>query len=87
MPSAVAGELAGDAFYHYVAKVTQEEVLYYYVSQLPKHGWTVDPILPNDKGGYIIYRKSSLDFIYFYQVADLTDILIWLSPESSMRNH
>jgi hypothetical protein len=87
MPGAVAGEFIGEDFwYHYIIKVSQEKVRDFYIKQLPLHNWAIHVILPNDKGGYIIYRERNFDFIYIYQVGDTTDILIMLSPNSPSRD-
>lgn len=86
MPGAVAGdEEVEGALYHYVIELEQVKVKGYYVSQLPYYGWEVDFVTPNDKGGYIIYRKGYFDFIYIYEQDGLTHVMIFLSASSPSR--
>ena len=83
LPDALAGEgLPEDYYYRYVTNMSQEEVLDYYLQQLPLYNWEIDWVSPNDKGGYIIYRKNSWDFIYIYEDGDLTYVEIGLTASS-----
>jgi hypothetical protein len=73
-----------DRWYSYVIDVDQDLVLDYYLERLPSNGWEVDWVSPNDHGGYIIYRKDVLDFIYIYEDEErgLTFVEIFLSTGS-----
>ena len=83
LPDALAGEgLPEDHYYRYITNTSQEKVLDYYLQQLPLHNWEIDWVSPNDKGGYIIYRKNAWDFIYIYEEGDLTYIEIGLTASS-----
>ena len=83
LPDALAGEgLPEDHYYRYITNTDQEKVLDYYLQQLPLHNWEIDWVSPNDKGGYIIYRKNAWDFIYIYEEGDLTFVEIGLTASS-----
>jgi hypothetical protein len=77
-----------DRWYSYVTVVDQDLVLDYYLQKLPSYGWEIDWVSPNDKGGYIIYRKNILDFIYIFEDKDreLTFVEIFLSTGSPSLN-
>ncbi|MCQ3936605.1 MAG: hypothetical protein DPW18_06115 [Chloroflexi bacterium] len=77
-----------DRWYVYVTEVDQDIVLEYYLQRLPAIGWEIDWVSENDKGGYIIYRKNVLDFIYIYedQERSLTFVDIFLSTGSPSLN-
>jgi hypothetical protein len=75
-----------ERFYSFVTKSDQDQVLDYYLEQLPRYGWEIDWVSPNDEDGYIIYRKEVLDFIYIYENDDLTFVNIFLSTGSPSLN-
>lgn len=76
----------GERGYYYITTDSQEDVLFFYTKQLPLNNWAIDWIFPNDNGGYIIYRKEVLDFIYIYEEDDFTHVLIFLSSGSPSLN-
>lgn len=87
MPNALSAEgLPEERVYTYVTHSGQERVLDFYMEELPRLGWEVDWVSPNDEGGYIIYRKDVLDFIYISEQGDLTFVTIFLSPGSPSLN-
>jgi hypothetical protein len=73
-----------DRWYSYVIEVDQDLILDYYLQRLPSIGWEIDWVSENDKGGYIIYRKDVLDFIYIFEDSErgLTFVDIFLSTGS-----
>ena len=77
-----------DRWYSYITEVSQDLVLDYYLQRLPSRGWEVEWVSENDKGGYIIYRKNVLDFIYIFedQERGLTFVEIFLSTSSPSLN-
>src|ERR1044071_656830 len=77
-----------DRWYSYGTQSDQDKVLEYYLQQLPRYQWEIDWISPNDKGGYIIYRKNVLDFIYIFEDKDwgVTFVEIFLSTGSPSIN-
>jgi hypothetical protein len=77
-----------DRWYSYVTKSDQDKVLEYYLQQLPRYRWEIDWISPNDDGGYIIYRRNVLDFIYIFEDKDrgVTFVEIFLSTGSPSLN-
>ncbi len=78
MPGAIAGEeIIPDRVYYFITKATQEEVRDYYLQTFPQYGWDFDLILPNDEGGYIMYRDCCFDFLYIYESDGLTHVQIW----------
>lgn len=90
MPGAIAGE-GGEVVYEYITNATQEEVRDYYIETMPLYGWQyLDhfpdgpgkfiTILPNDKGGFIIYLGSPFDIIYLYEENGLTFVTIIYNP-------
>jgi len=86
MSDAIAGEEIGeDGGYSFVIELEQEKVKGYYFSKLPNFGWEIDFITTNDKGGFIIYRKEYLDFIFIYEQDGLTHVMIFLSTSSPSR--
>jgi len=83
LPDALAAEgRPEDRWYSYTTHTDQDIVLDYYLQQLPLYNWEIEFVSPNDKGGYIIYRKNVLDFIYIFEDGDLTFIEIFLSTGS-----
>lgn len=74
---------AEERWYTYVTETDQDLVVKYYLDRLPAAGWEIDWVSPNDQGGYIIYRKNVLDFIYIFedQERGLTFVDIFLSSE------
>lgn len=77
-----------DRWYSYVTHTDQDLVLNYYLQKLPSYGWEIDWVSPNDHGGYIIYRKNVLDFIYIFADEDrgMTFVEIFLSSGSPSLN-
>lgn len=77
-----------DRWYTYVTEADQDLVLEYYLQRLPSNGWEIDWVSPNDEGGYIIYRKNIMDFIYIFEDEgrNLTFVLIFLSTGSPSLN-
>jgi hypothetical protein len=77
-----------DRWYSYVTHSNQDTVLDYYVQQLPRYRWEIDWVSPNDNGGYILYRKNVLDFIYIFEDKDrdVTFVEIFLSTGSPSLN-
>jgi hypothetical protein len=77
-----------DRWYSSVTHSNQDTVLDYYVQQLPRYRWEIDWVSPNDNGGYIIYRKNVLDFIYIFEDKDrdVTFVEIFLSTGSPSLN-
>ena len=87
MHDAVAAEgEPDDRVYIYVTHADQDEVLQYYLVQLSRYGWEIDWTSPNDREGYIIYRKNVLDFIYIFEQGDLTFVNMFLSTSSPSLN-
>jgi len=87
LPDALAAEgRPEDRYYRYITHTDQDKVMDYYLQQLPRYGWEVDWVSPNDHGGYIIYRKEIFDFIYIYEDGDLTFVTIFLSSGSPSLN-
>ena len=89
LPDALAAEgRLEDRWYSYVTEVDQDLVLNYYLQKLPSYGWQIDWVSENDNGGYIIYRKNVLDFIYIYedQERGVTFVDIFLSTGSPSLN-
>jgi hypothetical protein len=80
---AAEGQLE-DRWYTYVTQTDQDLVLKYYLQRLPSSGWEIDWVSPNDHGGYIIYRKNVLDFIYIFEDEErgVTFVEIFLSTGS-----
>lgn len=77
-----------DRVYTYITEVNQDLVLNYYLQKLTSYGWEIDGFSENDKGGYIIFRKNVLDFIYIYedQERGVTFVHIFLSTGSPSLN-
>ncbi len=77
-----------DRWYTYVTEVGQDLVLDYYLQRLPSNGWEIDCVSENDHGGYIIYRKNVLDFIYIFEDKErsVTFVEIFLSTGSPSLN-
>ena len=77
-----------DRWYTYVTEVDQDLVLDYYLQRLPSNGWEIDWVSENDKGGFIIYRKNVLDFIYVFEDEErgVTFVEIFLSTGSPSLN-
>lgn len=87
LSDALAGESqVEDRFYRYITHTSQDEVLDYYLEQLPHYNWDIDWVSPNDEGGYIIYRKNILDWVYIFEEGDLTFVNIFLSSGSPSLN-
>ena len=87
LPDALAADgLPEDRWYSYITPTDQDEVLDYYLQQLPVYGWEIPWVTPNDHEGYIIYRENALDFIYIFEDGDLTYVDIWLSTGSPSLN-
>ena len=87
LADALAGELqVEDRYYRYITHTSQDEVLDYYLEQLPRYNWDIDWVSSNDEGGYIIYRKSISDWIAIFEEGDLTFVIIFLSRGSPSRN-
>jgi hypothetical protein len=89
LPDALSADgIPEDRWYIYVTHSDQDKVLDYYLQQLPRYKWEISWITPNDNGGYIIYRKDLLDFIYIFEDRDrdLTFVELWLSTGSSSLN-
>lgn len=77
-----------ERWYTYVTEADQDLVLDFYLEKLPPIGWEIDWVSPNDQGGYIIYRKNVLDFIFIFedQERGLTIVSIFLSTGSPSLN-
>jgi hypothetical protein len=90
MPGAIAGD-GDEGFYRFITKASQDEVRDYYIKTMPKYWWKYwqthpdEPgkniyVLPNDKGGYIIYLGGPFDFMYVYEEGDFTHVRILYTP-------
>jgi len=77
-----------DRWYTYVTEVDQDLILDYYLQRLPSVGWEIDWVSENDHGGYIIYRKNVLDFLYIFEDEErgVTFVEIFLSTGSPSLN-
>ncbi|MFN8398765.1 MAG: hypothetical protein U0X74_02025 [Anaerolineales bacterium] len=78
-----------DKWYSYITQTDQDNVLDYYLQQLPAYGWEIAWVTPNENGGYIIYREDIFeDFIYIFEDKEhkLTFVKIYISRGSPSRN-